>query len=150
MVNHDASVMIVGDETGGGAAPGCDAYAEVPVAGNTVTGPLGNLFFYDITDETNPVLHGSYSPAAWEQKGSCTAHFGGVIEDTNHLVMAFYTAGIALVDFNDLDNPRAVDLWQRTEADGPCTLCGVWDAQYYNGYIFSGDVDRGMDILVLG
>lgn len=149
MVNHDATVLIVGDETGGGAAPGCDAYAEVPGVG-TVTGPLGNLFFYDITDETNPVLHGSYSPAAWEQKGSCTAHFGGIIEDTNHLVMAFYTAGIALVDFNDLDNPRAVDLWQRTEGDGPCTLCGVWDAQYYNGYVFSGDVDRGMDVLVLG
>jgi len=149
MPNHDGTVLIVGDETGGGAAPGCDAYVEVPVTGTTVTGPLGNIWFYDISDEADPVLHGGYSPAAWEQKGSCTAHFGGVIEDTNHLVMAYYTAGVVLVDFNDIDNPRAVDIWSRTEADGPCTLCGVWDAQYYNGYVFTGDVDRGMDVLTI-
>lgn len=145
MPNHDGTVMIVGDETGGGAAPGCDAYQNV--AGVTVTGPLGNLFFYDITDEANPVLRGSISPGAESQRGSCTAHFGGIVEDQALVVMAFYSSGIVLVNFDDLDNPRIVDTWGRTENDQICTLCGVWDAQYYQGAVISGDVDRGMDVL---
>ncbi len=145
MPNHDGTVLIVGDETGGGAAPGCDAYAEA--GGSTISGPLGNLYFYDITDETNPVLHGHVSPGAETQRGSCTAHFGGIVEDKPLVVMAFYTSGIVLIDFEDLDNPRIVDTWGRTETDQPCTLCGVWDAQYYQGAIISGDIDRGLDIL---
>ncbi len=145
--NHDGTVMIMGDETGGGAAPGCDLHARDPVTGQSATGPLGNLYFYDITDPTNPVLHGAVSPSAYEQRGSCTAHFGAVIEDRNQLVMAFYTVGVVLVDFTDLDNPYIMDTGGRDETDTPCTLCGTWDAQYYRGHVITGDVDKGMGLL---
>jgi hypothetical protein len=147
MGNNDGTVMIVGDESGGGAAPACDFSVHDPVTGTTVTGPLGNLYFYDITDPTNPVLHGSVSPNVYDQRGSCTAHFGGVIEDRDQLVMAFYTAGVALIDFSDIDNPYVQDLGGRDETDDPCTLCGTWDAQVYRGHVITGDVDRGMDLL---
>lgn len=149
MGNHDGTVMIMGDETGGGAAPGCDAHAYEPTTGTSVTGPLGNLYFYDVSDPTNPVLHGAVSPSAWEQNGSCTAHFGNVIEDRNQLVMAFYTAGVALVDFTDLDNPYIQDLSGRREGEAPCTLCGVWDAQYYQGRVWTGDISYGMEVMTL-
>ncbi len=147
MANHDGTVLIMGDETGGGAAPGCDFGVRDPVTGTAVSGPLGNLYFYDITDPTSPVLHGSVSPNAFDQKGSCTAHFGGNLDGRNQLVMAFYSVGITLINFEDLDNPYVQDIWGRTENDGPCTLCGVWDAQVYGNRVFSGDVDRGMDVL---
>ncbi len=149
IVNHDATVLIMGDETGGGAANGCDVYYEGP-DGEVISGPAGNLYFYDITDPENPVLHGHVSPSftaadlpdpANGGTGSCTAHFGEVIEDTNTLVMSYYTAGLLLIDFNDLDNPRIVDTW---DAGGD-----IWDVQFHQGYLYTGDMTRGMDVVSL-
>lgn len=147
MVNHDATVLIVGDETGGGALPACDVYVNTPVTG-TASGPSGNLWFYDITDETDPVYVSKMSVSA-PSFSTCTSHFGRVIEDTDHLVMAFYGAGVALVDFTDPGNPVLVDQWRPIEVDmaGPGT---VWDAWYYQGYVFTGDTARGMDVLTFG
>lgn len=144
MVNHDGSVLIVGDETGGGAINGCDV--GVNAAGTTVSGPYGNLWFYDISDEQKPVLKGHVSPSFVDALGgSCTAHFGRVIEDTGLLVMGFYAAGVALVDFNDLDNPAIIHRF-----DHPTDpTSSIWDVQYHQGYLFTGDMSRGMDVLTL-
>lgn len=137
MVNHDASVLIVGDETGGGAINGCDYYA----AGES--GPLGNLWFYDLSDEQNPQLVSHISPEFYDDPtdlaGSCTAHFGRVLEDTGYLVMAFYTSGTLLIDFNDIADPVIVDRFVPEGGD-------VWDAQYHQGYLITGDIGRGMDL----
>ncbi len=139
MVNHNASIMILGDEHGGGGTNSCDFYLEGS-EGQTYSGPIGNLWFYDITDETNPVLHGHVSPTATDaHDGSCTAHFGRLIEDTGMLVMGFYAAGVVLVDFNDLDNPRIVD---RYDPAGD-----IWDVWFHQGYLMTGDMVRGMDVL---
>ncbi len=164
MPNHDASILILGDESGGGAAPACDFSAQTPT-GDTVTGPLGNLWFYDITDETNPVLQGSVSPNAVDQRGSCTAHFGRVIEDTNHVVMGFYSAGVTLVDFTDPENPYIKESYQPEMTTGPCPrpgqvpdltgdeVCPVfgsfWDVWYHSGYLVTGDIEHGVGILAL-
>ncbi len=137
IVNHDASVLIVGDETGGGAINGCDFYTGM--GGDLNSGPYGNLWFYDLADETNPVLKGHVSPNAFDADGSCTAHFGKTVEDTNHVVMGFYNAGVLLVDFTDLDAPKIVD---RLDQGG-----SIWDAMVYQGYVFTGDMSRGMDVL---
>ena len=148
--NHDASILILGDETGGGAAPGCDFSANV--GGTTVTGPLGNLWFYDISDETNPQLRGSYSPSVYDQRGSCTAHFGRVIEDTNHVVMGFYSAGVVMVDFRDPQNPVEVAHYEQplpgplSEGEGAGS---IWDVWYYQGYLFTGDMTHGLDVLTV-
>ncbi len=149
--NHDATILILGDESGGGIAPACDFSVHEPTTGTTATGPLGNLWFYDITDETTPVLKGSYSPSAHDQRGSCTAHFGRVVEDTNHVVMGFYSAGVVLVDFRDPQNPYEVAHYEKPapvigEGEGPGT---VWDVWYYQGYLFTGDTSKGMDVLSL-
>lgn len=149
--NHDGTILILGDESGGGAAPGCDF--SVNAAGTTATGPLGNLWFYDVSDESNPVLKGSYSPSAYEQRGSCTAHFGKVIEDTSHVVMGFYSAGVVLVNFEDPQNPYMVDRYARNDpipgSEAPGGAGTVWDVQYYQGYLFTGDTQNGVDVLTL-
>ncbi len=151
IVNHDATVLIMGDETGGGGMNGCDFYYE-GADGQTYSGPIGNLWFYDITDPQNPDLRGHVSPGYRDADDtdpingsplgqSCTAHFGHTIEDTPFLVMGYYTAGVVLVDFSDLDNPRIMDRWDE-QTD-------IWDVQYYQGYLFTGDIVRGMDVLSL-
>ncbi len=157
MVNHDASVLIVGDETGGGVAPACDAYARP--AGTTISGPIGNLWFYDLSDEQNPELMGWMSPThhytnnpphddRFTEIGGlgvpagCTAHFGRVLEDTNVLAIAFYGAGVLLIDFDDPANPEII---AQHNDDNP----NVWDVWYYQGYLFTGDLARGLDVFTL-
>ncbi|MGQ0536512.1 MAG: LVIVD repeat-containing protein [Methanobacteriota archaeon] len=155
LLSDDHSVLVVGDETGGGIyPPGCSVHAEP--GGRSVSGPIGNLYFYDIRDEADPVLVGRFSasfpllanppdPAdegEAAQRYSCTAHHGRLVPDPTGrdlLAMAFYRAGVILVDFTDPANPTLVDQWN----DGTQT----WEAWYYNGYVFTGDIRRGLDVL---
>ncbi len=153
MSNMDGTVLIVGDETGGGGAPACDVQvSDGPV---TASGPLGNLYFYDISDEENPLFMGQISADApalnldammedpEHATSSCTSHFGQLIpaEDRDLLAVAFYGPGIVVVDFTNPMNPQIVDEW----SDGTST----WDVWFYNGYLITGDINRGMDVLQL-
>ena len=145
ILNDDGTVLIVGDEMGGGSVPpGCGAHAALPV--RDASTPLGALWFYDVSDETSPRLLGWFSPGHHLDPGratvSCTAHHGRLVPDPEGrdlLAMAFYGSGVALVDFSDPGAPFLVDQF----ADGTDT----WEVQYYNGYLFTGDLMRGMDVL---
>jgi len=148
ILSADGDTLIVGDESGGGIAPACDAHAEI--AGVSLSGPLGDVYFYDISDERAPLLKGWFNPGAHylanlQLPGSCTAHHGRLVPDPagerDLLVMAFYSAGVVLIDFTDPANPALVDQW----ATGTTT----WEAWYANGYIVTGDLSRGLDVLRL-
>ncbi|MGB0653519.1 MAG: LVIVD repeat-containing protein, partial [Thermoplasmatota archaeon] len=147
IVNNDASVLIIGDEHNGGGAPGmCLVYD--PVTG--LSTPLGALWFYDITDEANPTLLSWISPPTevdpvgaagaadpTQALPNCTAHFGTIVPGEDKLVMAWYTAGILVIDFSDPSAPVILD---QVKAGG-----NVWDARIHHGYVFSGDIVRGLD-----
>ncbi len=154
MVNSDASILIVGDETFGGIGPGCSGTADTGVASSS--GPLGNLWFYDISDETNPVLQGWISPnqsyiadnppegepgAGTVFSLSCTAHFGRLIEDRDVLAIGFYRAGVLLIDFS---NPAAPEIAAQYN-----TGANVWDTWFWQGYLFTGDLNKGLEVLKL-
>lgn len=146
ILSRDGSTLIVGDETGGGSAPGCDVHAQI--AGVSLSGPLGDVYFYDITDETAPLLKGWFNPGTHylvntQIPGSCTAHHGRIVPDPDRdlLVMAYYSAGVVLIDFTDPTFPQLVDQW----ATGATT----WEAGYANGWIITGDLSRGLDTLRL-
>ncbi len=141
--NDDASVLIVGDEMGGGAAPACGVHASTPV--RDASTPTGALWFYDIKDEKNPTLLSWISPRSHvvdnPGAGSCTAHHGRIVPDPTRdlLAMGFYNAGVILVDFTDPSSPQIID----QQATG----MKVWEAIYYNGYVFTGDMGHGLDTL---
>lgn len=137
ILNTAGNVLIVGDELGGGSLPpGCSA----PGA------PTGALWFYDVSDETNPTLLSWYSPG-WHMEpdnvqASCTAHHGRLVPDPSGrdlLAMSFYGAGVVLVDFTDPTMPTMVD-----QIKGGSN---TWETWYYNGYLFTGDLQRGMDVI---
>ncbi len=155
-VNHDASVLIIGDEFQGGAGPGCGYHAVSPTDHSAST-PIGALWFYDITDENAPSLQGwlapsvpvnehlanmastaENNPTAAPFSASCTSHFGDLIPGHEMAVMGWYQAGVLLIDFSDPANPRIVDSWNQET--------GTWDAQVHNGYVFTGDMNRGLDV----
>jgi hypothetical protein len=155
ILNNDATVLIVGDEPGGGSYPMCDVHLDV--AGQSISGPLGNLWFYDITNMEEPTLVGWYSPTNHmpfnpphdEQGGpqgfaGCTAHHGRLIPDPQGrdlIAMPFYGAGPVLLDFSDPSNPIPLHQWMDNT--------NTWEVWYYNGYIFTGDLSRGMDVFTL-
>lgn len=156
ILNKDASILIVGDEPGGGQLAACDVYLEI--GDMSFSGPMGNLWFYDITDLENPTLVGWYSPTnhfptnppSTEQGGplegiaGCTAHHGRLIPDPEGrdiIAMPFYGAGTVLVDFTDPANPIQMDQFNDNT--------NTWEVWYYNGYLFTGDLSRGMDVFTL-
>lgn len=147
ILSQDGDTLIVGDETGGGIAPGCDVHAQA--LGLSVSGVAGNVYFYDVADETRPQLKGWFNPGAHYAAnpaipGTCTAHHGRIVPDPagarDLLVMGFYSAGVVLVDFTDPASPQQVAQWARGT---------TWESWYANGWIVTGDLSRGLDVLRL-
>lgn len=153
MPNADGTILILGDEWSGGGEPGACYFHEEGPTGQTVSSPLGALTFFDISDEANPELLSWFSPPTEDPQplavvedqnpdavfASCTSHFGMVVEDRPLVVMGWYSAGILLIDFSDPENPRLVD---QVKPGG-----SVWDARIHQGYVFTGDISRGLDVL---
>jgi hypothetical protein len=149
-LSNDGKILIVGDENGGGSVPpGCGASASTP-AGAAST-PVGAIWFYDVSNEKDPKLLGWYSPLNDPRLKaspitSCTAHHGRIVpaEGRNMLAMSFYGAGVVLVDFTGVNFaagklPVVVDQY----ASGSDT----WETWYDQGYLVTGDLARGMDVL---
>lgn len=145
-------LLIIGDEYAGGLGPGCTAHAQTTAAGQRAqaSDPVGALWFYDISDVDDPELLSWYSPTvpADDQLGngwtypSCTSHFGEVIDGADQLVVGWYRAGTVLVDFADPSQPLQAAQWR----DNAVT----WDARLAgDGYLLTGDLARGSDILRL-
>jgi hypothetical protein len=137
ILSHNHKTLIVGDEMGGGALMACTAEGA----------PTGALWFYDVTNEKDPKLKGWLSPTApvtnMGTPPSCTAHHGRLVPDPQGkrdlLAMGWYNAGVLLVDFTDPAHAKIVDqYYQGTD---------VWEAWYYNGYVFTGDIQRGLDTI---
>ena len=141
MYNDDGTVLVVGDEMMGGGTAEC---VGVGTPATQVSGPMGALWFYDVKDEKNPKLLGWFSPGITpaQATGSCTAHHGRLVpgpDGRQLLAMAFYGAGVVLVDFTDPTKPvKAGQFAQGTD---------TWEVWYYNGYLFTGDLARGLDVL---
>jgi hypothetical protein len=161
--NADGTVLIIGDEFSGGGQPGA-CLAHDPGTGQST--PLGALWFYDLKDEANPVLRGHVSPPTMSPESAptppspvppvsppvdpfdatpgagCTAHFGTLVPGEQKFVIAWYNAGVLLVDFTDPTAPKILDQYR---APG----INTWNARVWNGYVFTGDIGRGMDVLKL-
>lgn len=154
-LSRDGTILLVGDESGGGIGPvGCVARADTPVG--SVSAPIGAVWFYDVSDETNPqyITHVSASqldrslgdPQGINPTSSCTAHHGRLIPvaDGDVLAMSFYGAGVLIVDFSSIrDGVSLPTVVARYAGPG----ANVWETWYYNGYLYTGDMGRGMDIV---
>lgn len=146
ILSQNRKTLVVGDEMGGGGMMQCTAHASLP--GRDVSVPTGALWFYDVSNEKSPSLKGWISPRVpWDKSpgSTCTSHHGRLVPDPEGkrdlLAMGYYGAGVILVDFTDPSNARILDQFN--------TNAQVWEAWYYNGYIVTGDMARGLDMLKL-
>jgi hypothetical protein len=136
MVTPGGDTLVVGDEEFG-EPDGCDREAhsadEIDVHDDS-----GALWFYDMT-ATGPVTKGTVSVGDTDG-GWCTAHFGDVVGNESLLAVGWYTAGVVFVDWGDPGAPELVDQWI---VDG----ANVWDVRYHDDHLFTGDLNRGMDVI---
>jgi hypothetical protein len=142
----DGRRVVFGDEAGGGTGPACTS--KDPKT-------LGALWFYDTRsidslDEEVVTPRSSWKvpriqeklTEAQAQDPNCTMHNFNTLP-TKHgdvLVSSAYAAGTTMVDFSNPSRPREVG---HLDPHGANT----WSAYWYNGYIFTNDGGRGVDVL---
>ena len=142
--DNDATKVVFTDELGGGGAPTCNP---------TVGDELGADAVYDIVD--GKLVWRSYFtiPRTQTNEENCVAHNGSLIPNTQGrdiMVQAWYQGGISVWDFTDSANPRELAWFDR----GPLSsdrlvLGGSWSAYFYDGLIYSSDIQQGFDVLKL-
>lgn len=147
-VTEDGETLIIGDEFAGAKGPlsGCVAHDPDSLGLGPVSDPVGAIWFYDISVETAPVPLSwmAPDPPVQEDQTPCTAHFGDLVPGRDLLVVGWYRAGTQVVDVTDVGQPRIVTSWGGDEG------ANTWEARVVAGFVVTGDVERGVDILAFG
>ncbi len=158
--NFDSSLLIVTDEYGGGTGVGAcgaqqgDATGASPlVPGQAGSAGVGAVHFYRLDQATGLVgRNGSdkagifnitLQPNEPEQvaaEAGCTSHVFWQAPDQNRMTIAWYGRGTRIVDFSDPAQPKQIGSFIPAGGD-------TWSAKPHRGFIFTGDIVRGMDVL---
>ena len=143
--NNAGTKVVFTDELGGGGAATCSA--EI--------GPnRGADGIYDIVGkgERSKLVFRSYFkiPRHQADTENCVAHNGSLIpvRGRDLMVQAWYQGGVSVWDFTNSSKPKEIAYFER----GPLTtdqlnVAGSWSAYYYNGYVYSNDIQKGLDVL---
>ena len=137
--NNRGDKVVFTDELGGGAGATC----------NPTVGPTrGANAIYDVVD--GRLEFRSYFKIPREQAATenCVAHNGSLIPVPGRdiMVQAWYQGGISVWDFTNSRQPRELGWWERGPLP-PGQLGGSWSAYWYNGTIYSSDIQLGLDVL---
>jgi hypothetical protein len=66
------------------------------------------------------------------------------------MVQSWYQGGISVFDWTDAAHPKEIAFFDRGPVDGTKPADGgTWSAYWYNGYIYSSEIARGLDVLEL-
>ncbi|MFD6530923.1 LVIVD repeat-containing protein [Streptomyces sp. NPDC060184] len=145
--NQDADKVVFTDELGGGGAATC----------NEQIGPnRGADGIYDIVgkgDHRKLVFRSYFKIGRYQADVEvCVAHNGSIIpvKGRDLMVQAWYQGGISVWDFTDSSKPQEIAYFERGPVNlDAVTTAGPWSAYYYNGYIYSNDIAKGLDVLAL-
>jgi hypothetical protein len=142
--DNDASKVVFTDELGGGGAPTCNP---------TIGAQLGADAVYDIVGGQLQKRSYFKIPRTQTNTENCVAHNGSLVPNTQGrdiMVQSWYQGGISVWDFTDSANPRELAWFDRgpLSATAP-VLGGSWSAYWYDGLIYSSDIQQGFDVLKL-
>jgi hypothetical protein len=141
--SNDGSKVLFTDEWGGGRAARCRATDRYEWGANAL-----------FTIENNRLHFKSYykMPAAQDSVENCVAHNGSLIPIPGREVMVqgWYQGGISVFDWTDPSNPKEIAFFDRGPLDATrLQSAGSWSAYWYNGYIYSSEIARGLDVFEL-
>ncbi|MBD9734576.1 hypothetical protein IGX29_22745 [Streptomyces sp. H28] len=143
--NQKADKVVFTDELGGGGGATCNAEVGPHRGANGI---------YDIKgrgDHRKLVFRSYFKiPRHQADTENCVAHNGSLIpvKGRDLMVQAWYQGGVSVWDFTNSSKPEEIAWFER----GPLTTDrlvtgGAWSAYYYNGYIYSNDIAKGLDVL---
>jgi hypothetical protein len=160
--SNDGKKVVFTDEWGGGTSPMCQANSMMEMGGNTIL---------SIDQKKKYTQHAYFKiPSVQTAEENCVSHNGGLIPVPGRdvMVQGWYQGGVSVMDFTDADKPVELAYFDRGAIDAPpqvdvpsaaqqqqgggrgrATIGGSWGAYYWNGYIYSSEIDRGFDILEL-
>jgi len=142
--NNDATKLIFTDEWGGGVAPRCRATDKPEWGADAI---------FTIADKHALTFHGYYKmPAQQTSTENCVAHNGNLIPVPGRdiMIQGWYQGGVSLFDFTDPAHVTEIAYFDRGPMDSTkMEMAGSWSAYWYNGYIYSTEISRGLDVLEL-
>src|SRR4051812_8028411 len=153
--SNDGMKTLWTDEWGGGTGPMCQAGSIMELGGNTIV---------TASPDNKKLTQRSYFklPSAQTAQENCVSHNGGLIPVPGRdlYVQGWYQGGVDVMDFTDADHPTEIAYFDRGPIDVPSdtskasdrsryTIGGSWGAYYWNGYVYSSELDRGFDVLEL-
>jgi len=141
--NNDGTKILFTDEWGGGLAPRCRV---------TDKHEWGADALFTVVD--NKMTFQSYYklPAPQTANENCVAHNGSLIPIPGRDIMAqgWYQGGISVFEWTDPAHPTEIAFFDRGPMDSTkLEGAGSWSAYWYNGYLVSSEIARGLDILEL-
>ncbi|GIJ76835.1 LVIVD repeat-containing protein [Micromonospora phaseoli] len=145
--NNRGTKVVFTDELGGGGGATC----------NEAVGPdRGANAIYDLTgkgDKRKLEFRSYYKiPRTNSATENCVAHNGSLIPvlGKDIMVQAWYQGGVSVWDFTNSRKPKELGYWERGPlSDTQLIVGGSWSAYYYNGHIYSSDIQKGLDVLEL-
>jgi hypothetical protein len=141
--NNDAKTVVFTDEWGGGTSPRCRVTDPLRLGGNTILS----------IENGKLTQHGYFKMlAAQTTTENCVSHNGGLVPVPGRdiMVQGWYQGGVNVFDFTNPDRPIEIAYFDRGPVDSArLVVGGSWGAYYYNGYIYSSELSRGLDILEL-
>ena len=154
--NHDRTLLLVTDEYNGGAAftgacGGSQARVPFPAGVPQFGDPqnIGALHIYRLDASGNIADAGGLDKAGTfnipyqaneEPSAGCTIHVFWQAPGENRMVTAWYGRGTRVIDYSNPAQPRELGYFIPTGSD-------TWAAKPHRGYVFTGDILRGMDVL---
>jgi len=141
--NNDGTKILFSDEWGGGSQPRCRT-TDKPEWGSDAI----------FTLENRQMTFKSYYKlsAAQTSNENCVSHNGSVvpIPGRDVMVQGWYQGGVSVFDWTDPSNVKEIAYFDRGPMDSTKLVsAGSWSAYWYNGYIYSSEMSRGLDILDL-
>jgi hypothetical protein len=158
--SNDGKRVVFTDEWGGGTGPMCQATSMMEMGGDAIL---------TIDSKRKYTQHAYFKiPTAQTAQENCVSHNGGLVPVPGRdiMVQGWYQGGVSVMDFTDPDHPRELAYFDRGPIDSPPaadsiasqseggrrmsgTIGGSWGAYWWNGLIYSSELDRGFDILEL-
>jgi hypothetical protein len=141
--SNDGRKVLFTDEWGGGSAPRCRATDKYEWGANAI-----------FTIENSELKFKSYykMPAAQTRFENCVAHNGSLVPIPGREVMVqgWYQGGISVFDWTDASHPKEIAYFDRGPVDSTKMVsAGSWSVYWYNGYLVSSEIARGLDIFEL-
>ena len=142
--NNDGSQILFTDEWGGGGGPKCRETDPMEWGANA----------YFTIDEEKKMHFKSYFklPVPQTDEENCVAHNGSQIPVPGRdiFVQSWYQGGISITDWTDPSNVVEIAYHDRGPvSDEQMEMGGSWSVYWYNGYIYSSEIARGLDVLEL-